>query len=94
MDFMTASQNHDSSILNPLLFTGILLTSLDSEDDCYNHQQGVYSMIGCHTEDPSDARRSAYMLCYEMFWASYTYPRKGTRRDQHDLRSLTAWFPM
>ena len=56
-------------------------TSFDAEGDCYNHQQGVYTMIGNHTEDPSGARQSAYMLCDEMFWAFYTYLRKGTRRD-------------
>ena len=69
-------------------------TSFDSEDDCYDHQQGVYSMIGSYTEDPSGGRQSAYMLCYEMVWAFDTYPRKGTEDDEDYLRSLTPWFPM
>ena len=69
-------------------------TNFDAEDDCHNHQQGVYSMIGSYTEDPSGGRQSAYMLCYEMIWAFDTYSRKGTRRDEYDLRSLTEWFPM
>ena len=69
-------------------------TSFDTEDDCYNHQQGVYSMIGSYTEDPSAGRQSAYMLCYVMGWAFDTYPRKGTEDEEDYLRSLTTWFPI
>ena len=50
-------------------------TNFDAEDDCYDHQQGVYSMIGSYTEDPQPANKVS-VLCYEVVWDFDTQERE------------------
>ena len=55
--------------------------------------ESLHEMIDFHMKDTSEARQSAYLLCYEMAWAFDMYPRKGSRDNKCDLRSLTNWLP-
>ena len=55
--------------------------------------ESLHEMIDFHMKDTSEARQSAYLLCYEMVWAFDMYPRKGSRDNKCDLRSLTNWLP-
>lgn len=55
--------------------------------------ESLHKMIDFHMKDTSEARQSAYLLCYEMVWAFDMYPRKGSRDNKRDLRSFTNWLP-
>ncbi|ODM17622.1 hypothetical protein SI65_07297 [Aspergillus cristatus] len=58
----------------------------------YNHPKAIHTLVEEYRHNPS-GRMSSQMLANEMSWGFGSYLRLGTRRDRHNLRSLTKWIP-